>query len=656
MKKKQIVFVVLLVSLAFSFRKPVKEQNRYIPPAPSVEVVEMQPSDARGNLYYMVCAAKTSADKPTAQLSVKFTIKNKEGKKLVLKTIAYSFLQKGNPVSKTMVMDIDDNAVKDFSIAAGAQFSWQNSRDYHDVDNAVFFDNPFPASLQIKLTFEGYSTPVIITRNLRGYDNAAPGGAYGFPGRLSHLKEGEYWYAYGGHGGGGQFYAYDFKVEGWDPKAKKWSNTFPGKDGTKNEHYRAYGKAVIAAADGVVIDFKDGVKENEGNGGGGSGGGNWFKINNGKETLCYYHMQPGTLTTAFLKKGAKVKKGDKLGLLGNSGNSSEPHGHVHAITDPDADGEGQWVPMNFSDIYIIDKNELGAGPDPDASWTKVEKKGLPFLQDRRCMIWPSATKPCLYPGGWAEIGRHAIPENQYQQEITRIWGCGYYPVWVDAYDVSGKTYFNTIFRYNSGNYPVVVRHDMTKESYQQEYNTWVKQKDYRLLQLDNYNDNGKLKFAAIFIKKQNQPATQPAYHAQSPEEHQQLFETYTGQGYVPVNVSVVSVGGKKYYSAFYEKRNVGGSVLKSSLSQQEYQDMFEDMKQKKWEQVYINAYHHDGQTRFSVIWYQNSGYDAYTATRKSDKDGYQDKYESSLEAGYLTRCVTGYEEGGKHWFAGHWSK
>ncbi|MBL7720448.1 MAG: hypothetical protein JNK98_00485 [Chitinophagaceae bacterium] len=101
---------------------------------------------------------------------------------------------------------------------------------------------------------------------------------------------------------------------------------------------------------------------------------------------------------------------------------------------------------------------------------------------------------------------------------------------------------------------------------------------------------------------------------------------------------------------------MGGSVLKSSLSQQEYQDMFEDMKQKKWEQVYINAYRHDGQTRFSVIWHQNSGYDAYTATRKSDKDGYQEKYENNLEAGYLTRCVTGYEEGGKHWFAGHWSK
>ncbi len=97
-------------------------------------------------------------------------------------------------------------------------------------------------------------------------------------------------------------------------------------------------------------------------------------------------------------------------------------------------------------------------------------------------------------------------------------------------------------------------------------------------------------------------------------------------------------------------------MLKSSLTQQQYQDLFDEMKQKKWEQVYINAYHHEGQTLFSVIWYQDAGYKSFTATRKSDMDGYQDKYTESLGDGYLTRCVTGYEEGGKHWFAAHWSK
>jgi hypothetical protein len=35
---------------------------------------------------------------------------------------------------------------------------------------------------------------------------------------------------------------------------------------------------------------------------------------------------------------------------------------------------------------------------------------------------------------------------------------------------------------------------------------------------------------------------------------------------------------------------------------------------------------------------------------------YQEKWEDNLDDGLLTRCVTGYEEGGKHWFAAHQAK
>jgi hypothetical protein len=277
---------------------------------------------------------------------------------------------------------------------------------------------------------------------------------------------------------------------------------------------------------------------------------------------------------------------------------------------------------------------------------------VPYLVDVLINSFYDAT----HSGAMAEIAKHGVSESSYQEEFNLIWNSGYYPVWVDAYDVNGKTFFNTIFRPNTNNYDVQVRHDLTKESYQQEYNQWIKQKGYRLQQLESYNDAGKLKFAAIFINKPVRDLPQPAYHALSPEEHQTLFEKYSGEGFVPVNVSVVSVGGKRYYSAFYEKRNAGGCMLKSFLSQQEYQDMFDDNSKKGWEQVYINAYHHEGQTRFSVIWYKNSGYRSSTATRKSTSADYQDKWEANTGNGLLTRCVTGYEEGGKHWFAAHWAK
>lgn len=303
------------------------------------------------------------------------------------------------------------------------------------------------------------------------------------------------------------------------------------------------------------------------------------------------------------------------------------------------------LPNGYVGAVVVNSSiNLANDPNP--------KSTVPFLVDMLIGAFYDAT----HAGPMAEISRHGIPENKYQEEFSMIASSGYYPEWVDAYDVNGKTFFNTVFRYNSNNYDVVVRHDMTKEKYQLEYNEWVKQKGFRLQQLDNYNDAGKLKFAAIFIRTQERLRAQPAYHGLSPEEHQSLFEKYSGGGYVPVNVSVTSVAGKRYYSAFYEKRNTGGYVLKSFLTQQEYQDLFDDMKKKKWEQVYINAYHHDNQTRFSVIWYEKSGYEAFSATRRSNSDDYQQKWETNTGNGLLTRCITGYDEGGKHWFAAHWSK
>ncbi len=256
----------------------------------------------------------------------------------------------------------------------------------------------------------------------------------------------------------------------------------------------------------------------------------------------------------------------------------------------------------------------------------------------------------------AEIAKHGIPENKYQEEFSMIWNSGYYPVWVDAYNVNGKTFFNTIFRPNNDRYDVKVQHDMTGTEYQQAYDEWVKKKGFRLQQLESYNDAGKLKYAAIFINKPGRDIAQPAYHSLSLEEHQQLFEKYSAEGYVPVNVSVITIGGKRNYAAFYEKRNVGGHVLKSTLTQQEYQTAYDDMKKKGWEQVYINAYEHNNQTLFSVIWYEKSGYTNYTAIRRGSADVYQDRWQANTGNGLLTRCITGYEEGGKHWFAAHWSK
>ena len=75
-------------------------------------------------------------------------------------------------------------------------------------------------------------------------------------------------------------------------------------------------KTVNAVADGTVIDFKDGVKENTGNNGVAAVvAATGFKINNGMETVCY-HAYSRFVNQNLMKKGAMVKKGEPSGLLG----------------------------------------------------------------------------------------------------------------------------------------------------------------------------------------------------------------------------------------------------------------------------------------------------------------------------------------------------
>ncbi|HEX7844557.1 MAG TPA: peptidoglycan DD-metalloendopeptidase family protein, partial [Chitinophagaceae bacterium] len=625
--------------------------------APNLSLVTIDPSNTGGDVIFLTTAPISSKDVTEGLISILAEIKNNEAKTVFLDKIIIECKGGGNNISRTFQPDEDG---KD-TIKAGKSYEWQNSREYHELGNVIKIKTPFPNQVVLKFFFDDYPDPFTVTKNLKSYQNATAGNAYDFPAKDENLLMNEYWYGDAGHGGGGQVFAYDMVVAGWNEDAKKWDQMKQGKTEDKNENWRCYGKKIYSAGDGEVIGFINDWTEAPSTSDTGSAGGNSIKINNGKETVCYYHMQKGSINKDLQKIGAKVKKGQFIGLVGNSGNSSGPHLHIHAIWDPDKDGKGPFVPLQFSNMYAIDIKKI-AEPDPSADWVKLNKMGLPYIAEAangsggRALLWPDAKKPCWYPYNLKEIARHGIPESKYQEEFTKIWGCGYYPVWVDAYDVSGKTYFNTIFRYNKDNYDVVVRHDMSAEKYQDEYNNWVKSKGYRLQQIDNYNDGGKLKIAAIFIKKPGGSQSQPAYHAASPDDHQTMFDKYSKEGYVPVNVSVTSVGGKKYYAAFYEKRNVGAAVLKSSLTQEEYQDMFDDMKKKKWEQVYINAYHHDGKTRFSVIWYEKSGYDAYGVTRKSSNSDYQEKWSDYLSDGYLTRCVSGYDEGGKHWFAAHWSK
>lgn len=135
-----------------------------------------------------------------------------------------------------------------------------------------------------------------------------------------------------------QRYAYDFTT-------MKESRSYEG-DPTKNESYYAFGKEMIAPADGKVVQIESEIKDNEpvGKMNENQPAGNYVMIDHGNDEyslLAHFKHQ-----SIEVKEGDQVRQGDLLGLVGNSGNSSEPHVHFHVADAPDLE-DSKSIRINF---------------------------------------------------------------------------------------------------------------------------------------------------------------------------------------------------------------------------------------------------------------------------------------------------------------------
>jgi murein DD-endopeptidase MepM/ murein hydrolase activator NlpD len=137
--------------------------------------------------------------------------------------------------------------------------------------------------------------------------------------------------------------------------------TFTG-DESKNASYAAYGAEALAVADGVVTAVKDGIIENvpqqepavpitldtvAGNHVVVDLGGGYYGM--------WAHLQPGSVR---VKAGDRVKRGQVLGLVGNSGNSTEPHLHFH-VTDGASPLGAEGLPYAFPAFEVRDGKNAG---------------------------------------------------------------------------------------------------------------------------------------------------------------------------------------------------------------------------------------------------------------------------------------------------------
>jgi len=143
-----------------------------------------------------------------------------------------------------------------------------------------------------------------------------------------------------------QRFAFDLLGVGPDQKTHRG-------EGKNNDDYYAFGRDVLAPADGTVTEVIEGVRDNfPGSMNPYSGVGNCVVIQHREDEVSVLaHFKQGTIR---VKAGDKVRRGEVLGQCGNSGNSSEPHIHYHLQHSPVLQ-DGLGIKCVFSKV-VLNKN------------------------------------------------------------------------------------------------------------------------------------------------------------------------------------------------------------------------------------------------------------------------------------------------------------
>jgi hypothetical protein len=139
--------------------------------------------------------------------------------------------------------------------------------------------------------------------------------------------------------------------------------------------YAIFGKDVLAVADGTVVGTRNDLAEQTpgtypANISITEADGNFVVLDIGNGFYVNYaHMQPGSVRP---KPGDRVKRGDVIGLVGNTGNSVAPHLHLHVMDGP-SPLASQGLP-NLYDRFTL-TGQVASTADFDAS----EGNGVPLV-------------------------------------------------------------------------------------------------------------------------------------------------------------------------------------------------------------------------------------------------------------------------------------
>jgi CubicO group peptidase (beta-lactamase class C family) len=247
--------------------------------------------------------------------------------------------------------------------------------------------------------------------------------------------------------------------------------------------------------------------------------------------------------------------------------------------------------------------------------------------------------------------KHGLTGNQYSEIYSDMKEKGYRIQCISGYEEEGEVKFAAVWK-KINEPPPASFHMLTAADYQDKYVAY-KQQGYKLTFIKAFTARGKIWYSAIWVKKEGPDVK--GFHGMTAKQYGDKYTEMKEAGYRLAHISGVDGGDQASYSAIWEKNSGPARPTFHAMTSVEYQEKFDQYSAQGYRIAHLDAYIVNGAARFAAIWEKNSG-PARSAHHGLSEPNYQTMVLNYFYQGYTLGQTNAYVVNGNTFFAATWDE